>query len=225
MTDKKETMNKEELTQDVQEETQNTTTETEQNEEKPKAEKGKFKEMFQQFVEGKKSKEEATEATEEEKELSETEKLAEQIEQLKAEKSELNDKYLRLFAEFQNYKRRTAKEKMELIQTAGRDVIKALLPVIDDFNRAKKAADDDDSIEAFSEGVQLVYEKLHSTMKAQGLKVVESTGEVFNADIHEAITEIPAPTEELKGKVIDTIESGYSLNDKIIRYPKVVVGK
>jgi molecular chaperone GrpE len=222
-------MNQEELTQEVQEEIQNKTTsetEMEQNEEKPKGEKGTFKEMFQQFVDG--TKKNKTEGTEEETEAaapSESELLAAEVEKLKLEKSELNDKYLRLFAEFQNYKRRTAKEKMDIIQTAGRDVIKSILPVLDDFNRAKKAADDDESIEAFSEGVQLVYEKLHHTMKAQGLKVVESNGEVFNADIHEAITEIPAPTEELKGKVIDTVESGYSLNDIIIRYPKVVVGK
>jgi molecular chaperone GrpE len=222
-------MNQEELTQEVQEEIQNKTTsetEMEQNEEKPKVEKGMFKEMFQQFVDGaKKGKDEGTEDVTEEIVLSESELLAVEVEKLKLEKSELNDKYLRLFAEFQNYKRRTAKEKMDIIQTAGRDVIKSILPVLDDFNRAKKAADDDESIEAFSEGVQLVYEKLHHTMKAQGLKVVESNGEVFNADIHEAITEIPAPTEELKGKIIDTVESGYSLNDKIIRYPKVVIGK
>lgn len=222
-------MNQEELTQEVQEEIQNKTTsetEMEQNEEKPKGEKGIFKEMFQQFVDGtKKNKPEETEEETEAAAPSESELLAAEVEKLKLEKSELNDKYLRLFAEFQNYKRRTAKEKMEIIQTAGRDVIKSILPVLDDFNRAKKAADDDESIEAFSEGVQLVYEKLHHTMKAQGLKVVESNGEVFNADIHEAITEIPAPTEELKGKVMDTVESGYSLNDIIIRYPKVVVGK
>jgi molecular chaperone GrpE len=199
--DKNETMNKEELTQDVQEEVKITTEgETEVND---------------------------TEATEQEtvEELSEIEKLEVEVNKLKAEKVELNDKYLRLFAEFQNYRRRTAKEKMDIIQTAGRDVIKSLLPVLDDFNRAKKAADDDDSVEAFSEGVELVYEKLQNTLKQQGLKAVESNGEVFNADIHEAITEIPAPTEELKGKVLDTVESGYALNDKLIRYPKVVVGK
>jgi molecular chaperone GrpE len=227
--DKKEIMNQEELTQDVQEETQNnitSETEMEQKEEKPKGDKGIFKEMFQQFVDGtKKNKEEGSEEAAEAVVPSESELLAAAAEQLKLEKSELNDKYLRLFAEFQNYKRRTAKEKMDIIQTAGRDVIKSLLPVLDDFNRAKKAADDDDSIEAFSEGVQLVYEKLHNTMALQGLKAVNSNGEVFNADIHEAITEIPAPTEELKGKVIDTVESGYALNDKIIRFPKVVVGK
>ncbi|NJN78853.1 MAG: nucleotide exchange factor GrpE [Saprospiraceae bacterium] len=182
--------------------------------------------MFQQFVDGgKRNKEETTEEVAEQKKPSEAEKLTEEVEKLKLEKSELNDKYLRLFAEFQNYKRRTAKEKMDIIQTAGVDVIKALLPVLDDFNRAKKAADDDDSVEAFSEGVELVYEKLHNTMTLQGLKPLESNGEVFDADIHEAITEIPAPTEELKGKVIDTVENGYALNDKIIRYPKVVVGK
>jgi molecular chaperone GrpE len=147
------------------------------------------------------------------------------IEKLRAEKEELNDKYLRLFAEFQNYKRRTAKERIELTQTAGREVVRNLLPVLDDFDRAKRAADTDDTVEVFSEGVALVYEKLHNTLKQGGLKALDSNGETFNPDIHEAITEIPAPNEAMKGKVIDTVEKGYSLNDKIIRYAKVVVGK
>lgn len=201
--DKNEIMNKEELTQDeVKEQTENTASEveTDVNEEST-------------------TEETITEAP------SETEALTAELEKLKAEKAELNDKYLRMFAEFQNYRRRTAKEKLDITQTAGRRVIVALLPVLDDFNRAKKAANDDDSIEAFSEGVQLVYEKLHNVMEKQGVKALETNGEVFNADIHEALTEIPAPTEELKGKIIDTIESGYALNDKIIRYAKVVVGK
>lgn len=147
------------------------------------------------------------------------------IEKLQAEKEELNDKYLRLFAEFQNYKRRTSKERIELMQTAGRDTMVSLLPVLDDFARAKSAAESDDTTEVFSEGVQLVYDKLHKTLQQRGLKALESNGEVFDADLHEAITEIPAPTEEMKGKIIDTVEKGYALNDKIIRYAKVVVGK
>jgi molecular chaperone GrpE len=157
--------------------------------------------------------------------VAETTKIQAELEKLRAEKEELNDKYLRLFAEFQNYKRRTAKERLELQQMAGRDVIKALLPVLDDFNRAKKAADAPDSTETFSEGVALVYEKLNRTMAQQGLKVLESNGQSFDPDLHEAITEIPAPSEDMKGKVFDTVENGYTLNDKIIRYAKVVVAK
>ena len=182
--------------------------------------------MLHQFVDGVTgNKEQDNDESEEEISEEEINPLQAQIDKLMAEKAEVSDKYLRLSAEFQNYKRRTAREKMDIIQTAGRDVIKVLLPVLDDFNRAKKAADDDDSVEAFSEGVQLVYEKLHRVLEQKGLKSLETNGEVFNADFHEALTEIPAPTEEMKGKIIDTIESGYALNDKIIRYAKVVVGK
>lgn len=219
-------MNKEELTQDeINEQTENTTsTEKETTEEVKEDVKknNKFQEMLHQFVDGVTGKKEENEAEISEEEVN---PLEAEVEKLEIEKAELSDKYLRLSAEFQNYKRITAREKMDIIQTAGRDVIKVLLPVLDDFNRAKKAADDDDSIEAFSEGVQLVYEKLHRVLAQQGLKTLETNGEVFNADFHEALTEIPAPTEDLKGKIIDTIESGYALNDKIIRYAKVVVGK
>ncbi|MGB1217462.1 MAG: nucleotide exchange factor GrpE, partial [Saprospiraceae bacterium] len=134
-------------------------------------------------------------------------------------------KYLRLFAEFDNFRKRTAREKLELRQTAAKDTLSALLPLIDDFARAKKEHENDASEEHFTEGVQLLYDKLQSFMTKQKLEPVDATGEVFDADFHEAITEIPAPTEEMKGKVIDTIERGYKLNDKIIRYARVVVGK
>lgn len=217
-------MNKEELTQEeVNEQAETTSTENEAKEVKEETKKNsKFQEMLHQFVDGVTgNKEQAEEEVSEEEENP----LQAQVDKLMSEKAELSDKYLRLSAEFQNYKRRTAKEKMDIIQTAGRDVIKVLLPVLDDFNRAKKAADDDDSVEAFSEGVQLVYEKLHRVLEQKGLKALDTDGEVFNADFHEALTEIPAPTEEMKGKIIDTIERGYALNDKIIRYAKVVVGK
>lgn len=156
-------------------------------------------------------------------EVDEVTTLQENIKALEIQKSELNDKYLRMFAEFQNYRRRTAKEKIDLMQTAGRDIIQALLPVIDDFDRAKKAAESDDNIEPFSEGVMLVYDKLQSVLAQKGVKAMESTGEPFDTELHEAITEIPVPG--MKGKVIDTVEKGYFLNSKIIRYAKVVVGK
>lgn len=156
-------------------------------------------------------------------EVDEVTALQENIKALEIQKSELNDKYLRMFAEFQNYRRRTAKEKIDFMQTAGRDIIQALLPVIDDFDRAKTAAESDDTVEPFSEGVMLVYDKLQSILAQKGVKPMESTGESFDTELHEAITEIPVPG--MKGKVIDTVEKGYYLNSKIIRYAKVVVGK
>jgi molecular chaperone GrpE len=148
-----------------------------------------------------------------------------QIEELEASLSESKDKYLRLFAEFDNAKKRNMKERFELMKNAAQDTLSALLPVLDDFDRAKKSADDENTQEVFSDGVSLVYNKLYTILKNRGLSPMESTGEDFDPELHEAITEIPAPTEEMKGKVIDTIETGYYLNDKIIRHAKVVVGK
>lgn len=148
-----------------------------------------------------------------------------EIEHLKDQNKELKDKYLRLYAEFENYKKRTLKEKLELMRTASADTIKALLPVLDDFDRAKKNAEDENTQETFSEGVTLVYNKLHNVLKNKGLEPMESTGQPFDPELHEAVTEIPAPNEEMKGKVVDTIEKGYHLNDTIIRHAKVVVGK
>ncbi len=154
-----------------------------------------------------------------------TEELQEQIEQLTKERDELNDKFLRQFAEFDNFRKRTNKERYDLIQNAAQSTIASLLPVIDDFDRAIKAAEADDNIEPLSEGVMLVYEKLKNILTQKGLKEMESTGNAFDPDFHEALTEIPAPTEDMKGKIIDTIEKGYTLNDKIIRHARVVVGK
>lgn len=156
---------------------------------------------------------------------SKAEKHKEEIEQLTADVAEAKDKYLRLFAEFDNFKKRSIKERLDLMNSAAKDTVTALLPVIDDFDRAKKYADDDSSEEQFSEGVTAVYNKLHSILKSKGLVAMESTGEVFDVELHNAITEIPAPTDEMKGKNIDTVETGYYLNDKIIRHAKVVVGK
>jgi len=144
---------------------------------------------------------------------------------LEEEKSELKDKHLRLLAEFENYKKRTVREKLDMMSNAAKDTIAALLPVVDDFDRAKKMSDDEGSEEVFPDGVNMVYNKLHTTLKNLGLEAMETNGEAFDAEIHEAVTEIPAPTEEMKGKVIDTIEKGFLLNDKIIRHAKVVVGK
>ena len=144
---------------------------------------------------------------------------------LQSEINELKDKNLRLRAEFDNYKRRTMREKIELMSTAAQDTLTALLPVLDDFDRAKKNAEDETTTEQFSEGVTLVYNKLQNFLKQQGLVAMESTGGEFDPELHEAVTEIPAPTEDLKGKIIDTIETGYFLKEKLIRHAKVVVGK
>ncbi len=146
-------------------------------------------------------------------------------EKLQAELDEQKDKYIRLFADFDNFKRRNAKERYELIQTAGKEVITSLLDVLDDCDRAEKQLQATDDIDQIKQGVQLVFNKLRNTLQAKGLKEMESINTEFDVEKHEAITEIPAPTEELKGKVVDDVQKGYYLNDKIIRFAKVVVGK
>jgi len=148
-----------------------------------------------------------------------------ETDKLQAELAEQKDKYLRLMAEFENYKRRTSKERIELIQTAGKDVIVSLLDVLDDVDRAEKQLETSDDIAVQKEGIQLVFNKIRSTMLAKGLKPMDSIQTEFDVEKHEAITEIPAPTEKLVGKVLDEVQKGYYLNDKIIRFAKVVVGK
>jgi len=159
------------------------------------------------------------------KRKSKTDKLQEEITELNAQLAESKDKFLRLFAEFDNYKKRTLKEKIDYMKTASAESILAMLPVLDDFDRAKKSADDDSSDEYFTEGVAMIYNKIFNVLKNQGLEAMTSTGEEFDPEIHEAITEIPAPSDDMKGKIIDTVEKGYTLKDKIIRHAKVVVGK
>lgn len=148
-----------------------------------------------------------------------------ELEEAKVELAESKDKYLRLFAEFENFKKRTMRERLDTLKTAGQDTINKILPIMDDFDRAKKSAEDKSTDEQLSEGVLMVYNKLYSTMSAMGVVPMETNGEAFDPEIHEAITEIPAPSEDMKGKIIDTIEKGYHMNDKIIRFAKVVVGK
>lgn len=141
--------------------------------------------------------------------------------QLKAEK----DKFLRLFAEFENYKRRTAKERLELFSTASEEVMVSLLPVLDDFDRASVEIEKDKENETLK-GILLIKNKLYDSLKSKGLAVVEvDKGDDFNADNHEAVTQIPAPSKNMQGKIIDIIEKGYRLGEKVIRYPKVVIGK
>ncbi|MGB5418948.1 nucleotide exchange factor GrpE [Algibacter sp.] len=171
---------------------------------------------------------EQVESTQEETVETEAQVLEEQTneEKLEAEVKQEKDKFLRLFAEFENYKRRTAKERIELFSTASEDVMKTLLPVLDDFERALTHIEDDKEAEELRKGVLLIYQKLIKTLEQKGLKLMEvNKGDVFNADNHEAITQIPAPTDDMKGKIIDIVEKGYLLGDKVIRFPKVVIGQ
>lgn len=139
--------------------------------------------------------------------------------------NELNDKYLRLYSEFDNFRRRTAKERIELYKNASEELINELLPVLDDFERAIDAMSKSNDINVLSEGVSLVHHKMANILKNKGLSSFDAVGKDFNPDYHEAITKIPAPKKKLKGKVVDVIEKGYKLNDKVLRYAKVVVGE
>jgi len=147
-----------------------------------------------------------------------------EVEKLKKEVQSLQEKYLRQVAEFDNFRKRTAREKVELMQTAGKDVILSLLPVIDDMDRAEKQMESSQDAD-LKHGIHLIFQKFRNLLQAKGLKQMQVIGEDFNPDFHEAITEIPAPSPELKGKVVDELEKGYYLNDKILRFAKVVVGK
>lgn len=146
------------------------------------------------------------------------------MEEARIELAEMKDKYIRLYADFENFRRRTAKEKLEMISGASSDMVKAILPIVDDFERAKVSFESSTEIDALKEGVDLIYTKLFKTLEAKGLKPMDSKGETFDAELHESIAQFPAPSEDLKGKVIDEIEKGYFLNDKVIRYAKVIVG-
>lgn len=146
-------------------------------------------------------------------------------EKLEAEVAELKDKYLRLYSDFENFRKRTAKERIDLIKTASEEVLKDLIPVVDDFERAFKAAENETEVDKIKEGSQLIFHKLVRVLESKGLKVMEDLiGKPFDADTQEAITQIPAPTEEMKGAVIDVVEKGYTLGDKVVRYAKVVTG-
>lgn len=154
-----------------------------------------------------------------------TEEPQDEVAQLKGEIEEAKDKYLRLYSEFENYRRRTAKERLELIKTANEDLVIALLPVLDDFNRATQAMGDQEDTKSIKEGIQLIYSKFSKALENKGLKPMgDLKGEAFDAEVHDAITQIPAPEEKLKGKIVDVIENGYYLNEKVIRYAKVVIG-
>lgn len=154
------------------------------------------------------------------KKKSDKEKLAE----LEEKCEEMNDKYLRLYSEFDNYRKRTNKERINILKTASQDIMVELLPVLDDFDRGLQSMNDNNAEEESIKGVELIYNKLFSLLKQKGLEPMDSISKDFDTDYHEAITNIPAPTDDLKGKVVDVIQKGYLLNGKIIRFAKVVIG-
>jgi molecular chaperone GrpE len=138
--------------------------------------------------------------------------------------AEMNDRYLRLYSEFDNYRKRSARERVEFAKTAATDTFTAILPVLDDFDRAAKAMENAEDIAVVKEGMQLIYHKFRNILISKGLEEMNAQGEIFDADFHEAITSIPSPDDSMKGKVLDELEKGYSLNGKVIRFAKVVVG-
>ncbi|MBO6516906.1 MAG: nucleotide exchange factor GrpE [Bacteroidia bacterium] len=168
----------------------------------------------EEVLEQEEVKQEAAESNEQTEEVNWAEKA-----------SELNDKYLRLYSEFDNYRRRTTKERAELIRSAGKDLLEDLLPVVDDFDRTMEAMEQTEDVKAFTDGVRLVRQKFMGILQKQGMEHFEAKGEDFDSELHEAITKIPAPSDDMKGKVVDVIEKGYKLNDKVLRYAKVVVGE
>lgn len=155
----------------------------------------------------------------------ETQEEADPVVQLQSQVSELSDKYLRLSAEFDNYRKRTLRERMELIKSAGEDILLNILPVVDNFERALKSVESAQDIQAVKDGIVLIYNSFKEFMSQRGIKEIEAINQPFDTDVHEAITKIPAPDPALKGKVVDVILKGYQLNDKVIRFPKVVVGE
>ncbi len=155
----------------------------------------------------------------------EIEKLKHEMKEKEEKINELQDKYLRLSAEFDNYRKRTLKEKSELIRTAGEEILKKILPVVDNFERGLKAMEQSQDLASLKEGVMLIYNHFRDFLQQQGIKEISTMNEPLNIDLHEAITTVPAPSEELKGKIVDVIEKGYTLHDKVIRYSKVVIGE
>ncbi len=158
------------------------------------------------------------------KEADDTQNHESESEKLKKEIEEQKDRYLRLSAEFDNYRRRVSREKLELIETASESVIKSLLPIVDDFERAVKALEESKDADAAKEGTNLIYKKLMELLKSRGVSEIEAVGKDLDTDLHEAVAQIPASEEKLKGKIVDCVQKGYKLGDKVIRFAKVVVG-
>lgn len=170
-------------------------------------------------------KEENKKEDKKEDKKSKKDKTHEQIEKLEKEVAEMKDKHLRLQAEFDNFRKRTLKEKMELLKSGGESVLASVLPVIDDLERALDAFGKMEDENPFKQGITLIYNKFYEFLKQNGIKEIDAKGKEFDTDLHEAITKIPAPSEELKGKVVDVVQKGYLLNEKVIRFAKVVIGE
>ena len=156
--------------------------------------------------------------------VSEPEPEKDPLDELQDQYNQLNDKYLRLYSDFENFRKRTARERLDLMKTGGEDVFKLMLPIIDDFERAQANMATATDVPSVKQGVELIYHKLIKEMETKGLKPMVTIGEVFDSEFHEAITQIPAPSKKMKGKVVDEVEKGYFLHDKVIRFAKVVVG-
>lgn len=184
--------------------------------------------MSEQEKEIQKEEEQATQQAandEEQGDAAETQnKEQDPLAELQLKYDELNDKYLRLYSDFDNFRRRTAKERIDLLKSGGEDIFKVLLPVLDDFERAMQNMETAQDVPSVKQGVELIYHKLFKEMSNKGLKKMETIGQPFDSDFHEALTQIPAPSEKMKNKVVDEMEKGYFLNDKVIRFAKVVVG-
>jgi molecular chaperone GrpE len=188
--------------------------------------KQKNTEETQEMNEPQVQQEEANESkTAEQTTEQEAAQIADELETLNQKCAELNDKNLRLMAEFDNYRKRTLKEKSELIKTAGEGLLVNMLPLVDDFERAMKAMESSEDINAVKEGIDLIYAKFIAFLIQNGVKAIPTENESFDTDLHEAITTFPAPSEDLKGKIIDCVSKGYTLNEKVIRFSKVVVGE
>ena len=175
-------------------------------------------------TEGNEKSEETGEGSEGEKVLSEMEQMAKKVEEAEAKAAEATDKYVRMAAEFDNFRRRTAKERIELISTAGEDVIKGLLPILDDCERALQVLRQSNDSAAAIEGTELIYTKLMNVLKGRGLAVIEAKEKELDTEFHEAVAQFPVEEKEKKNKIIDVVQQGYTLNGKVIRYAKVVVG-
>lgn len=184
-----------------------------------------IKEVKKETEQNQEKEEKIDKKTAKNKKREKTNKYEQEIEQLKQQFQEINDKYLRLSAEFDNYRKRTLKEKTEILQTAGSSLLESLLPIIDDFERALKTVGESKSLEALKEGIDLIYNKFLEFIKSKGISEIEALNTEFDTDFHEAITKIPTPEENMKGKVVDVIQKGYKMNDKVIRFSKVVIGE
>lgn len=187
----------------------------------PKDKKKKEEELADSNIENQKQETEDTVKNEKQEE----ESLEKQLQDANAQIEDLKDKYLRLSAEFDNYRKRTIKEKAELIKTGGEKVISSILPILDDLERAIKNMETSEDVAAMKEGVELIYNKFLKVLQENGVQKIETDDKNFDTDYHEAIALVPAPTEEQKGKILDCVQNGYTLNDKVVRHAKVVVGQ